>query len=60
MSLSSSINALFSLIYGDSISDVARDSSRGISLELSLIYIVTYILLFLFAVHNIMVALIKE
>ncbi|CAD8179178.1 unnamed protein product [Paramecium octaurelia] len=60
VSLSSSINALFSLIYGDSISDVARDSSRGVSLELSLIYIVTYILLFLFAVHNIMVALIKE
>ncbi|CAK84641.1 unnamed protein product (macronuclear) [Paramecium tetraurelia] len=60
VSLSSSINALFSLIYGDSISDVARDSSRGVSLEVSLIYIVTYILLFLFAVHNIMVALIKE
>lgn len=51
---------MLALIYGDSVSDITRNSSRDVSMEVAMLFMCSYILLFIFAVNNIMVALIKE
>ncbi|KAL4498394.1 hypothetical protein ABPG72_013200 [Tetrahymena utriculariae] len=56
-----SFATLFSLLLGDSINDITHDlEDNGISRLLAVIYIVSFIILFILAVNNIMIAIIQD
>ncbi|EAS02783.2 cation channel family transporter (macronuclear) [Tetrahymena thermophila SB210] len=56
-----SFATLFSLLLGDSINDITHDlEDNGISRPLAVIYIVSFIILFILAVNNIMIAIIQD
>lgn len=58
--IQSATTTLIALIYGDSISDIILQTSKNVNLTLTVIYIISYTLFFIFAVNNIMIALIRE
>lgn len=52
---------LFSLLLGDSINDITHDiEDNGVSKPIAIIYIVGFIILFILAVNNIMIAIIQD
>ena len=54
-----SFATLFSLLLGDSIHDIENDlADNGISSFLAIIYIIAFIIIFMLAVNNIMIAII--
>lgn len=56
-----SFASLFSLLLGDSIHDIADDiEDNGVSSFMAIIYIISFIIVFMLAVNNIMIAIIQE
>ncbi len=56
-----SIITLFSLLLGDSFDDITSDMiSNGINKAIAIIYCITFSWTFIFAVHNIWIAIICE
>jgi len=56
-----SFASLFSLLLGDSIHDIADDiENNGVSSFMAIIYIISFIIVFMLAVNNIMIAIIQE
>ncbi len=60
-SIDNSLVTLFSLLLGDSVDDITTDLvDNGISSGLAIIYSVSFTWTFIFAVHNIWIAIICE
>jgi len=56
-----SFATLFSLLLGDSIHDITDDiGDNGVSSVLGIFYIIFFIIVFMLAVNNIMIAIIQE